>query len=480
MEQKVHYRPPVSRSRMIVTGRQLAIFVLIVISVLLGLALPFLPKMAQYLVIALVPAVAGFVLILRNPYLGVYFFFLYSVLRPYDFLPFLRPLRLTMLIEILTLVSWVVSLVVSRSRIKWSWFHTVFLAFVAVIGATVVSAVNNYYAYQITQAMAIYLLMFIIATNVVTSLERVTKIVWLLLVIHLYFAVKGILTFVTGQHYIATTGQYTSGMVGGGFIGDENDFAMAINMMIPFVFFGLFYLKGKTRLLSGVLLLIFILAVISSFSRGGWVGLAAVLVYGILNVRRKLAVIVLTAFLAAAAALFAPSQYWSEVGTVTDTSESTANARLRYWDAGLRMFLDYPVIGVGAANGGIHMPYYVYGERNPHTQWGRAFHGVWIQVLAELGVLGMIFYLLMIAIAFRWLFRIKKGKVPDSGDATRQYLANAMIGSLIGYFACASFLSTAYYPHLWTIYILIVAFVMCVQKKSESGGNQSAPARVAA
>lgn len=454
--------PP--RQKTIVTGYHLAVVALVLLSVILGAALPLLPEIAQLILIALIPAVVGFILILRNPYLGVYFFFLYSVLRPYDFLPFLRPLRLTMLIEILTLISWIVALVISRQRIKWSWPHTLFLAFVGVIGVTIITAANNYYAYETTQAMAVYFVMFLIISNVVDSFDRIRKLIWLLLVIHLYFSVKGIMTFVTGGHYIVTTGQYTSGMVGGGFIGDENDFAMAINMMIPFAFFGFFYLKGKAKFFSGVFLVAFILAVISSFSRGGWVGLAAVLTYGMFNIRKKFAMLGLILILATVALMFAPPQYWQEVGSITDTSESTASTRLRYWDAGFRMYLDNPVIGVGGSNGGIHMPSYVRGFRDANTQWGRAFHGTWVQVLAELGTLGTVLYLAMIFIFLRTLFQIRRNRLPGEYGDESEFLSNSMIGSLIGYFGCATFLSTAYYPQLWTMYMLIIALIFSVEK----------------
>jgi probable O-glycosylation ligase (exosortase A-associated) len=462
MQTDIQNKSTTLRSRRILSGYQLLVISLVFLSVVLGLALPFLPEIGQFMLVAIVPAAAVFILILRNPYLGVYFFFFYSVLRPYDFLPFLRPLRLTMLIEILTLVSWVVSLIISREKVKWSWMHTMFLLFVAIIGATVVTAWNNYYAYQTTQAMAIYFLMFVITSNVVRSVDRIKQLVWLLLGIHAFFALKGIMTFVTGTHYIATTGQYTSGEVGGGFIGDENDFAMTINMMIPFAFFGFFYLKRKARLISGILLLIFILAVISSFSRGGWVGLAAVLTYGIFNVKKKFGVIGLMLMLGTTAALFAPQQYWEEVSTVADTDESTASARIRFWRAGLGMFLGHPIIGVGAANGGIHMPMYIRGVRDANTQWGRAFHGTWIQVLAELGLLGTFVYLAMIVMIFRWLYRIRRLKVPNDPDNSIGYLATALIGSFIGYFTSATFLSTAYYPQLWTMYMLAIALVFCV------------------
>lgn len=465
------------KSRTIMSGYHMAVIGLVLFSIVLGLALPFAPEMIQFILVAMVPAIVGFILILRNPYLGVFFFLFYSVLRPYDFFPFLRPLRLTMVIEILTLVSWIVALIITRTKIKWSWFHTAFLVFLGIIGVTIITAANNYYAYETFQAMAVYFVMFMILSNVVDSLDRLRKLVWLLLLIHLYFALKGILTFVTGQHYIATTGQYTSGIVASGFIGDENDFAMAINMMIPFAFFGFFYLKGKAKLFSGVLLVVFLLAVISSFSRGGWVGLGAIITYGLFNIRKKLAVVGLIVILAATALTFAPPEYWEEVSSVTDTSESTASARLRFWDAGLRMFMDSPIIGVGAANGGIHMPAYVRGFRDANTQWGRAFHGTWIQVLAELGALGMVVYLIMIVLFFGALKRIGRLKLPGEDGKKSEYLSKAIIGSLIGYFACATFLSTAYYPQLWTTYMLAIALIFVVDrlKAQQVQVKQTAP-----
>jgi len=467
----------VPRSRAILSGYHIAVVGLVLLSIILGVVLPFVPEMIQFMLVALVPAVVGFILILRSPYLGVFFFMFYSVLRPYDFLPFLRPLRLTMVIEVLTLASWILALVISRTKIRWSWFHTAFLVFLGIIGFTTITAANNYYAYETFQAMAVYFVMFLILSNVVDSFDRLQKLIWLLLVIHLYFAAKGILTFVTGQHYIATTGQYTSGVVASGFIGDENDFAMAINMMIPFAFFGFFYLRGKAKLLSGALLVVFVLAVISSFSRGGWVGLGAIVTYGLFNIRKKFAVLGLILILAATALIFAPAEYWEEVSSVTDTSESTASARLRFWDAGVRMFMDSPIIGVGAANGGIHMPDYVRGFRDANTQWGRAFHGTWIQVLAELGALGMVVYLIMIVLFFKALRRIGQLKLPGEDDRKTEYLSRSIIGSLIGYFACSTFLSTAYYPQLWMMYMVAIALIFIVDRlhKQQDRMQQVAP-----
>ena len=113
------------------------------------------------------------------------------------------------------------------------------------------------------------------------------------------------------------------------------------------------------------------------------------------------------------------------------------------------------------------MPDYVQGFRDANTQWGRAFHGTWIQVLAELGTLGMVVYLTLMVLFFRALRRIGQLKLPGEDGKKSEYLSRSIIGSLIGYFACATFLSTAYYPQMWMMYMLAIALIFVVDKLSK-------------
>jgi len=446
------------RSKTFITKYHIWISTSIIITLFAGINLAFAPEKLKLIILLIIPAVLACFFILRNPYYGIYLFFFYSYLRPYDFIPALRVLRLTMLIEVVTLIAWLLKLVISKAEIKWSMLSWCFLAFMGVIGITVVTAENNFFAYEIFIEMMIFFVIFIIATNVVDSLSRLNKIVWLLLLIHFYFALKGINIFLGEQHLSA--GQYTSGRVSHGYIGDENDFALVINLMIPFAFFGLFYFKGKVKFICAALLIIFVLAVISSFSRGGFVGLASVMLYCILNSKRKLLSLGAVISIFIAMFLFAPSSYWDEAETIKEIDKGTANARINYWKAGFRMFVDHPIVGVGAGNGGMHMPMYLIESNNPNREWGRTFHGVFPQVIAELGILGSFFYFSMIIIAFKLLYRIKNRKVGEGGDNFSQYMANSIIGSLIAYFACSTFLSTAYYPHLWATYTFTVILVL--------------------
>jgi len=443
------------------------ILALVGVCAVAGASLPFLSEKLSLALIGVPPAIVLGVVILRNPLYGVYAYFLYSTLRPYDFIPALIPLRLTMVIQLLTLIAWVIALVNGKKKLRWSVMHTLFALLVGVIGVTVMTAVNNFLAFREFQIMLGYLVMCVIAVDLVDSPRRLKKLVWMLLLIHAYFAIRGIWTFVTGS--FMGVGGYTSGVVGGGSMSDENDFAMAINMMIPFCLFALTILKGHLRLISGALLLLFVMAVVASFSRGGLVGLGAIVLFALLVSKRKLLATGMTLVMLLAMVLFAPSSYWKEAESITDVHESTANARLEYWQAGIRMFIDYPIIGVGADNGQIQMPKFFRGGggRDPNTQWGRTFHGTWPQVLAELGLLGVLPYFGMMFLAFRYLFRIRRESLGEQ-NPTELFLANSLIGSLIAYIGCATFLSTAYYPQLWTTYTLVMILVLCRQRVGET------------
>lgn len=453
------YQNITGRSKTLVKKQHLWIAALFLAAIFAGIVLAFAPEKITYIMILIVPTVLICVVILRDPYYGVYLYFLYIYLRPYEFIPVLGALRLTMFIEIITLVSWIFKLMKTKGIVKWNTFSLFFLGFIGIIGITVITAQNNFFAYTVFMEMLVFFIIFILATNAVDSVSRLQKIIWILLIIHFYFAIKGINTFVTGSYYSA--GQYTSGHVSGGYIGDENDFALIINMMIPYAFFGVFYFKDKAKFFSIALLITFVLAVISSFSRGGLVGLIFILLYCILSSGKKLLSFGLIVIIIISIGLFAPASYWEEAETIQDIDEGTANARIEYWKTAFRMFIDNPIVGVGAGNGGVHMPSYIRGVKDPNTQWGRAFHGTFPQIIAELGILGSFFYFSMIFIVFKLLYRIKIRKVGEGGSRSSQYMANSIIGSLIGYFVCSAFLSTAYYPHLWATFSFAAILIFC-------------------
>ncbi|MBN1210982.1 MAG: O-antigen ligase family protein [candidate division Zixibacteria bacterium] len=459
--------PEMHRSTPLIKGRHIYLLLVIGVSVVAATALLVAPDKYQLPLILAIPAMVIGIYILKNPYFGIYLFFLYDTLRPYDFIYALQPLQLAIIIEGLTFLSWIIYLLRNKNKLNWHVFNWPFLGFLGLIGLSVFTAENNRLAYDIFIIMTVSFVMFIVATNTVDSTKRLEKLIWLFLMIHLYFAIRGIYNYYFGEPL--PDGQRTSGIVGSSFLSDENDFALVINVLIPMTFFMFIALKKKfLKIFTGGLLVVYVFAIISSFSRGGWVGFMAVITYCILNSKKKLVSFTVVLMLGLVLISVAPSEYWQEIETISDTSESTADARIRYWKAALLMFSDYPILGVGAGNGGIWLPDYISGTANPGTEWGRAFHGTIPQILAELGTLGFICYVLMAYYAVKGLLKIRKRRATGKNNISRSVIANGLLGGIIAYFVTATFISTVYYPQLWMLYTLAIILIHIDRAESEN------------
>ena len=149
--------------------------------------------------------------------------------------------------------------------------------------------------------------------------------------------------------------EFTHGGVGpGGFLGDENDLALACITAFPFAFFGFEWNSGWRRWAFGSLGILLLMAVVASFSRGGFVGLVAAAGYCLALSRHKLrnfGVMVMSAL-----ALFAlsPQEYIDEIGTIraeaTGEQRGTGESRQFLWTTAYNMWKDQPVLGVGGGN----------------------------------------------------------------------------------------------------------------------------------
>lgn len=183
-----------------------------------------------------------------------------------------------------------------------------------------------------------------------------------------------------------------------------------------------------------------------SQSRGAWLGAVVAAVCLLLlwsrNTRRLLvpgaAIAVLLLALAVSGALPASItdrlgqtvEYFGvfDVRTVQVTSDNWAVVeRMAHWQAGWYMFLDHPWLGVGAGNYAQAYPdYYVSSWVEP---LGHA-HNYYLNMLAELGVVGGALLVLLLGVAFRQLGRVLVHSESQSHDFWRAVLAG-VVGGLV-------------------------------------------------
>ena len=366
--------------------------------------------------------------------------------RPQDLLRFLAPLHLPALVTLALGLALIMS-----GRINFSEQQTrLFLWFLALMALHVPLAENHYRALMTLKTMVITLVVYF---GIVVSINTVAKFrtfITLWLAVHCFLAVHGLMV---------------SGRGVGGFLGDENDFAMTMNMIVPFSFFlAQDEQRVPRKLLYFGLTGLFILTNIFTFSRGGFVGLIAVGLFCWLRSPRKLRSAALIVALALLVSLAAREGYRERIDSIFQegSSAGTGEDRVYMWKHAWKMFLSNPIIGVGQDNFPVRFEEYedpdrLYGV----TRAWRAAHSLYFTVLAELGLVGACIFLTM-------LYYIRKDLVAIRRSAPRLKAAHNVVpailpyayalgASLWGFLVSSIFISTLYYPNFWVTMGLVVA-----------------------
>lgn len=335
-----------------------------------------------------------------------------------------------------------------------------FIGMIAVMALGVFLARNKSWAYYLVSRFVLYIFVpYLMIIQFVDSSDKVFRFVRIYLIASVFVGILGIV-----HDAVITVPS----------LHDENDFALLMNILIPIGYFFGQEANGKwKKTFFYSLTMIFLIGNITSFSRGGFAGLAAVALFIFAKSKQKFLALLLMLIFATAILICAPAGYWEEMKTIESqgAQEGTGRARVEMWKAGLRMFLDNPVLGVGPQNFGIWLPdYYVsYDARQPENLWGRAAHSLYVTLLAETGLVGTLLFMLMTWSNYRnhrYIATMEKKKTKIlasanleikesekiSGEISRlYYLSLGYSGAMIGYFVTGAFLSVLWYGYFWML-----------------------------
>jgi probable O-glycosylation ligase (exosortase A-associated) len=332
-----------------------------------------------------------------------------------------------------------------------------FVVLLVFMGLHIPFAVNTFWSFHTARAMALTFIGYLGVISFVDSPRKYRTLINGWLAIHIVLAIYGLLHKGRGV---------------GGWIGDENDFCLVLNMALPYAYFLTFSddnITKKTLHLGMVVL--FLATIMSTFSRGGFLGLVAVGLYCWFRSSRKLISGVLILLLALIVINFAPQGYWEEMGTIQKEYSGeivgTGTGRQYSWNIGWKMFVANPVFGIGQGNFQWEFGRYEGDETFfGQSLAGRAAHSLYYTLMPELGLvgivifLGMNYYLFKNIAAVKRLFRARRN-IMDGGDARFLFhTACALEASLIGYLVTGYFVSILYYPSFW----ILVGFAVALRK----------------
>lgn len=235
---------------------------------------------------------------------------------------------------------------------------------------------------------------------------------------------------------------------GGGQIVGSNQIAAAMVWAVPIAFFFTIKYKGYLRLFCLACLIILLGGIVCTESRQAIVALVLCLPFYFKYVKYKSSFILGGILLTILATCFIPQEFYQRMETIqTYEEDASAQGRLEQWRGAYRMFLDYPLLGVGGRN--------YYHLAHNYVSHPRVTHNTYFQILSEEGFVGIsIFLTLMVATLFRAKKLIKQSLAGEISQSIFYYAAIAQL-SLIGLLVICLFQNKAEHEYLyWPIAVI--------------------------
>ena len=418
-----------------ISSRHLVYCSLIFISVLIGVLSIYVD--AVFIIVSLLSILFS-ILCINRPKIGLVLFVILSLIRPADTFPILAAIPLAKLIGGLTLISIILKYIMTKEIVLGSRQMLLLLVFSSTLFISVPFSFWPSASLEVALDFLKILLFYFIFVNVVKELSFLRTVSLVALACIIILCLSTIYAYSIGSETRAAS------IIGSGTFGDANDLALILVVGMPLA--GFLKLGWKPGLIRNALhwgiILLLIAGIVTTGSRGGLLGLIAILSIYIFTGRSKIPGIMMLILIAILFFIFVPSDLNERYSSISHYEEdASAMGRINAWKAGLKMMATRPLNGVGAGCFGM-----AYGTAyQPGGGQGRwtAPHNTLIQVGGETGLIGLAAFLYLY---FFCLIRLKNLNPPLQTQAGVKILEtkNIIIASLIGFGICAFFLTQAF------------------------------------
>ena len=453
---------------LVVTGCALAALIVI-----------FWPNQAALITLAGIVGIGIVAHIFRKPIFGLFFIaFLLPFERIGSFETAGATIRASQIFALLTIVAWLLTFL--AKKINFSARNPLIIPIALLTGFSALSMIN---AVNLQRALMIYafnlfvMVISLMIPNLITSKDILQKVIKVIFVSCLLVSLFGVYQFLGDMAGLPSeiTGlreHYTQKVFGFPRIQSTalEPLYFANYLLIP-ISLGIALTlrrrkKDSTPLRPLYIIVISGLAIINlilTLSRGGFLGLFAVLLFSCILLFRnllsikKIAIIAIISVVAAATA-FSFLKITGEdenieifVEQATSYSEGVGvEERYSSYDDALRLISQHPIIGVGIGNFGpeVHKNSY----HAPEAGWP-IVNNEFLELWVEIGILGLASFLLLIGII---VIRTIKA-LRSSGDRMTKTILVGLFIAFLGILAQYQTFSILYILHIWFLIGLLVA-----------------------
>ena len=361
----------------------------------------------------------------------------------YANLPFVLPvtevIRPAKVVAGAALVMLLVETMFGRRTLSFAWPQGALL--LGFVGAAALSCLTALWPRQAAESLSDLVkmaLVYFFILNCANTERRLRGVMWTVVICGLIPAAGTLRNYLQGNLVEGRASWL-------GIFANPNEVAYSLVILVPLAAFLAAGLGLVPRLALLGISMVYVGAIFVTFSRGGLVGLGVVVALYAWRKRSIWLQAVLVALVAAGLVL--GGKYWSRSEDFSGLNGDVSfRQRLATSAAGLAMFADHPVLGVGLGCSVIAWP--LYAPKDLYSRSSLVTHNTVIQPLGETGILGFIPFALFVGFG---IYHARKLAL----DRSRRSLANLGAGLEIavwGFVVCGL---SGGYVLTWFPYILL-------------------------
>ncbi|NUO82394.1 putative O-glycosylation ligase, exosortase A system-associated [candidate division KSB1 bacterium] len=372
----------------------------------------------------------------RRPYIGILMWCIVSYVNPHRFAwGAAYNFPAAQLVAVATLLGWLFSS--NKGRLPQQRETYLMLLLWLNFALTTVVALYPDEALNRLEFVSKILLMTVMALFIIDDRRKFEYFMLVLGLSVAAIAVKGgIWGIVTGAKYMLWGPR-------GSMIADNNDVALALNMVTPVIWaFTKIYRKKWQQIAFYSIFGLTVFSIILTQSRGGFVGLLAIAGIMVLKSRGKFLIIPALLMLGPVFFYFLPEHYKARVQTLENyDTDLSALGRINAWQFAFNLSLERPFTGGGFE---CFTPE-LFLKYAPNPADYHAAHSNYFLLLGEHGYPALLLFLTLLVAALLKLRRLEKisAKLPALQWVTAY--SSALQSGLVGYAISGAFLGRAYF-----------------------------------
>ena len=395
----------------------------------------------------------------NNQHMSFKFICLYigfEYIRPQSLYPSIDILPWSQLLLILSFST----LFFDKTVVKTSnRMNKLFGAFGVVVLLSSIFAFNPEASWDFRNTMLGWILVYFIITKSINSEARLVLFILAYLLFNLKMGQHGVFSWANRGFSFASYG-----LIGApGWFRNSGEYAIQMlifgSLALAFVFSVKDYLGRYKKLILFAAASTGYITVIGASSRGSQVALAVMSLWFLAHQKNGLKGMLALSIISLLLYSLLPDeqlQRFTEMG-----EDDNSLQRLAYWEAGFGIIKDNPLIGVGYHNWLSYMRF-LYPDGLGVMNTVQESHNIYIQAASELGITGLIVFILMIVSAFSFNSKSRKNAL-KLNNKLYYNLSYGLDAGLIGYLVAGSFVTVLYYPFFWIQISLIIALYNVTQ-----------------